>query len=165
VIRRGALVALAALAGACSSGAATRTVTAADYRFDNLPAVVKAGTKLNLRNASATELHEMLVVKLRDGEQRPAGALATLPGSEFDALLTGATVTVLLRPPGNADLIHALGDGRLNEKGRYLVVCTIPRGVDPAAFLAATRGPKDAPTVTGGPPHYTLGMYGEIRVQ
>jgi hypothetical protein len=45
------------------------------------------------------------------------------------------------------------------------VVCTIPVGVDPVAYLAATRGRTDAPVPTGGPPHYTLGMYGEIRVQ
>jgi len=88
-----------------------------------------------------------------------------LPGSQLDALLAGATVTVLLRAPAGADLIRALGDGKLTEKGRYLVICTIPVGVDPAAFLAATRGRTDAPLPAGGPPHYTRGMYGEIRVQ
>lgn len=160
-----ALAGLSVLAAACGGATRTTTVTAADYRFENLPATVKAGTTLNLRNTSPRELHEMLVVKLPEGEQRSSEALATLPGSQLDALLTGSTVTVLLRPPGNAGLIRALGDGKLTEKGRYLVLCTIPTGVDPTAFLAATRGPKDAPPVGGGPPHYTVGMYGEIRVQ
>lgn len=160
-----ALVSLAVLAAACGAGDDRATVTAADYRFDNLPAVVKVGTTLDLTNASVTELHEMLVARLPDSEQRPVEALAKLPASQFDALLAGATVTVLVRGPGRAELIRALGDGKLTERGRYLVVCTIPVGVDPTAFLAATRGRTDAPLPVGGPAHYVLGMYGEIRVQ
>jgi len=158
------VVALASLAAACG-GRSTTTVTAADYRFENLPATLKAGTRLDLRNSSPTEIHEMVLVRLAASEQRSAEALVALPRSQFDVLLTGSTVGVLLRAPGRADLIRALGDGRLTETGRYLVICTIPRGVGPAAFLAATRGPKDAPPVTGGPPHFALGMYGEIRVE
>ena len=153
------------LAAACSAGAGTTTVTAADYRFEHLPAVVKPGTRLSLKNASASELHELLVARLPDAEQRSVDTLAKLPAAQVDALLAGATVTVLVRAPAGAPLIRALGDGKLTEKGRYLVVCTIPVGVDPAAYLAATRGRTDTPVPTGGPPHFTLGMYGEIRVQ
>jgi hypothetical protein len=160
-----AVAGLAGVAAACGGGARTTTVTAADYRFENLPAAVKAGTKLSLRNSSTTEIHEMLLARLPDGEQRSAEALAKLPRGQLDLVLTGSTVAVLVRPPGGADLIRALGDGKLTEKGRYLVICTIPTGVDPAAFLAATRGTRDAPLPAGGPPHFTLGMYGEIRVQ
>jgi hypothetical protein len=161
-LRRGVL-ALALLAPACGGGA-TATVTAADYRFDNLPATVGSGTRLGLRNASATEIHEMVVARLPDTETRSAEALVRLPAAQLDQLLTGSTVAVLLRPPGGAGLIRALGDGKLTGKGRYLVVCTIPIGADPAAVLA-TRGPKDAPPVAGGAPHFTRGMYGEIRVE
>jgi len=161
------LVALASavVAAACGTGPGTTTVTATDYRFENLPATVRAGTRLNLKNASTKEIHELVLVRLPGSEQRSAGTLAGLPQAQLDAVLAGTVAGILLRPPGRTDLIHALGDGRLTEKGRYLVLCTIPTGVDPGAFLAATRGPPGAPTATGGPPHYTLGMWGEIRVE
>lgn len=164
---RRALTGVAALAlAACGGGAGTTTVTAADYRFENLPATVETGTTLSLRNASPTEIHELVLVKLTDGEQRSAEVLARLPDAQLDGLLSGSTVGILLRPPGGAELIRALGDGKLTAKGRYLVICRIPMGADPATFLAATRGRgNDLPTVTGGQSHAALGMYGEIRVE
>lgn len=63
-------------------------------------------------------------------------------------------------------MINAVGDGRLTERGRYLVFCAIPVGADPAAYLqaaqSATGGP---PQVAGGPPHFSQRMYGEITVK
>ena len=61
-------------------------------------------------------------------------------------------------------MIKAVGDGKLTEKGRYAVICTIPTGADPQAYLNAP--PSDGPpNVPGGPPHLVNGMFGEITVK
>ncbi len=126
---------------------------------------MKAGTTLTLKNSSSKELHEMVVVKLPDTEKRSADELIKLPEAQFEAISPGPPALVRLRPPGGGPEIPALGDGKLTEKGRYLVVCSIPTGADPAAYLkaaeAATDGPPDVP---GGAPHVTQGMFGEIIV-
>ena len=63
-------------------------------------------------------------------------------------------------------MINAVGDGTLTEKGRYAVICGIPVGADPAAYLAAVQNARGGPPeVAGGPPHLTRGMYGEITVK
>ena len=73
---------------------------------------------------------------------------------------------MLLASPGDGEVIKALGDGKLTEKGRYLVVCFIPTGADPAAYLQAVQSSSDGPPdVAGGPPHVTQGMYGAITVE
>ena len=73
---------------------------------------------------------------------------------------------VLIAPPNGAEVIKALGTGKLTEKGRYAVICAIPVGADPAAYLAAAQSATDGPpNVPGGPPHLTQGMFGEITVK
>jgi hypothetical protein len=63
-------------------------------------------------------------------------------------------------------VIKAVGDGTLTEKGRYAVICAIPVGADPAAYLAAAQSSQGGPpNVPGGPPHLTQGMFGEITVK
>ena len=51
----GALAAMAMLAGACGGAGDTKTVTAADYSFQNLPKEVDAGTEFKLKNSSTKE--------------------------------------------------------------------------------------------------------------
>lgn len=158
------LATMALLAAACG-GTQTKTVSAADYRFENLPSSVKAGTTLSLKNSSSKELHEMVVVKLPDTEKRSAAELVKLPEAAFEALSPGPPALVLLRPPGGGELIKALGDGKLTEKGRYLVICAIPTGADPGAYLKASEATPDGPPKGfDGAPHFTKGMYGEIKV-
>ena len=162
----GALAALALLATACSGGSDKVTVTGTDYRFENLPKSVKAGTTLTLKNSSSKELHEMVVVKLPDTEKRSADELIKLPRAQFEAISPGPPALVRVRPPGDAPEIEALGNGKLTEKGRYLVVCSIPTGADPAAFLKASEASPDGPPKGfNGAPHFTMGMYGEITVK
>jgi len=161
----GALAALAILA-ACSGGSDTVTVTAADYRFQNLPKSVKAGTTLTLKNSSSKELHEMVVLKLPDTEKRSAEELVKLPEAQFEAISPGLPALVRLRAPGGGPEIPGPGDGKLTEKGRYLVICAIPTGADPAAYLKASEAtPGGPPTGFNGAPHFTMGMYGEITVK
>lgn len=173
-------VALAAIAGcgddeptARQADATTTTepttdpveVTAADYRFEDLPAEVAAGTELRLRNSSAEELHELVAMRLADEEDRTAEELAALPEQELGALFGGPPALVLVAPPGE-DGFAAVGDGTLSEPGRYLVACFIPTGADPVAYLDALEAnPGQPPSVDGGPPHFTAGMYGELTVR
>lgn len=88
-----------------------------------------------------------------------------LPEAQQDAVLGGGQpAMVLIAPPGGGEFIKAVGDGKLTEKGRYAVVCFIPTGADPQAYLNAplSDGP---PQVAGGPPHVAQGMFGEITVK
>lgn len=164
----GAVAAMALLAAACGGGDDTREVTAKDYAFQNLPRSVDAGTTLTLKNASTKELHEMVVLRIPDGEKRSVQELINLPESEQEALFgAGPPAMVLLAPPNGGETIKAVGDGKLTEKGRYAVVCFIPTGVDPEAYLAASEAATDGPPeIPGaGPPHAFQGMYGEITVK
>lgn len=163
----GAVAALAALAAACGGGTNTATVTAADYRYENLPKEVGAGTTLKLKNSSSRELHELVAVKLPPTETRSAEELVKLPEAQLEALLAGPPAAVLLAPPGGGETIKAVGDGTLAEPGRYLVICAVPVGADPAAYLQAAQSSGDGPPQVpgGGPPHFTQGMYGEITVK
>lgn len=165
----GALVALGVVATACGgSDDETRTVTAADYAFQDLPSRVDAGTTLDLTNVSAREIHEMVVIRIPDNEQRPVQELVNLPESEQEAIFGNAEpAMVLVAPPNGGEVIKAVGDGTLTEPGRYAVVCFIPVGADPAAYLAAAQNPDGGPPpdVGGGPPHVTQGMFGEITVE
>ena len=162
----GALAALALLAAACGGGDDTKTVTAADYSFQNLPKEVDAGTTFKLENSSTKELHEMVMFRIPDSETRPVSELVKLPQAEVERLLAGEPAMVLLRPPGEGEQINAVGDGKLTETGRYAVICAIPTGADPAAYLAAAQSSQGGPPeVPGGPPHFTQGMFGEITVK
>lgn len=143
----------------------TLTVTAVDYSFEGLPDEVDAGTRVVLENASTRELHEFVAIRIPDSETRPVSELVQLPESEIDALF-GSTepATVLLAPPGG-EMIAAVGDGTLSEPGRYAVVCFIPTGADPQAYLDAARaGGEGPPDVPGGAPHVANGMFAELEV-
>ncbi len=160
----GALVALAALGAACGGGDETKTVTAADYAFQDLPSEVDAGTTLKLENASTKELHEMVVFRIPDAERRSVEELVKLPEDQQEAIFgAGPPAMVLLAPPGGGEVIKAVGNGKLTEKGRYAVVCFIPVGADPAAYLQA--GPDGPPPAGNSPPHVAQGMFGQITVK
>lgn len=45
-------------------------------------------------------------------------------------------------------------------------MCFIPTGANPAAYLDALEAnPGQPPSVPGGAPHFTAGMYSELTVQ
>lgn len=142
----------------------TIAVTAVDYRFEGLPATANVGDKLVLTNESERELHELVAIRLPDGETRSSAELVALPQEEQEALSSGPPAAVLLVPPGGAPQIDALGDGTLSEPGRYLLICAIPTGADPQAYLESAQtsgdGPPDVPV---GPPHFTHPRGGRHR--
>lgn len=165
----GVLAVLAVLAAGCGDDddeATTRTVTGADYAFRGLPTEVKAGTTLVLTNESPRELHELVAARLPDNERRPVSELLKLPEDQRNAILfgQGEPAMVLLAPPNRAPQIQAVGNGTLTEKGRYAILCTIPVGADPNAYLNAPPG-EGPPQVAGGPPHFVQGMFAELKVE
>ncbi len=108
----------------------------------------------------------MTVMRLADDEKRPVAQLVNLPEAEAGKVFAGQPAMVLIAPPNGGEMIKAVGDGKLTEKGRYAVICNIPIGADPAAFLAAMQSSQGGPpNVPGGPPHLTQGMFGEITVK
>jgi hypothetical protein len=140
-------------------------VTALDYEFDGIDAELAAGTTLSLTNASDAELHELVAFRLPDDEERTADELVQLSEDELGALFAGPPTMVLIAPPSGAPMIPAVGDGTLSEPGRYLFLCSIPTGADPAEYMAAAQASQGGPPdVEGGPPHFTRGMYAEATV-
>jgi hypothetical protein len=141
-------------------------IEAVDYAFENLPASVSAGTRLTLTNSAQAELHELVAIRLPDEETRSVDELLQLPEAELGAIMGAAQpAAVLLAPPGG-EQIAAVGDGTLTEPGRYVVICAIPSGADPAAYLeAAAASAEGPPEVEGGPPHFVHGMFAELVVE
>lgn len=165
-----ALAATAVLAGVvagCSSAPEPQDVTVAlvDYGFEGLPDALAAGSTLSVDNQSDGELHELVAVRLPDGEDRGAEELVQLPPEEFGAFFPGVQ-TVLLQAPGTNEVVAAEGDGTLTEPGRYLVLCAIPTGADPQEYLTAAAAAEGGPPqgVEGGPPHFVNGMWAELTV-
>lgn len=105
-------------------------------------------------------------IALPPTETRSADELVHLPEAELGQLMAaGPPAFVILTPPGG-DPIPAVGDGTLTEPGRYLLMCAIPTGVDPGAYLeAAAAAGGEKPDVPGGPPHFVHGMFAEITVE
>ena len=171
-----ALVLLALGAAACSddaggeaaddsptTGARTIEVVATDFAFSGLPDEVAVGTQVTFVNDAGRELHELVAFRLPDDERRTADELMADP-SALGGLLSGAEPTmVLLAEPGGPQ-IAAVGDGTFTEPGRYLVICAIPTGADPAEYLAAAATSDGPPEVEGGAPHFAHGMFGEVDV-
>lgn len=141
------------------------TIEGVDYAFADVPDTVPAGTRLTFQNTSSTELHEMVVFRLPDDIDTPIDDLVHLPPAELETTL-GTPVAVILQPPGAAQPIQAVGDGALVERGRYALMCFVPIAADPDEYLAAAEAGGGKPEgVSGGPPHFTAGMYAELTVQ
>jgi len=176
---RGAALALVVIGGACgdtaddemaavttvpsapaTTGAAkTLTVTGVDYAFEGVPAKIAPGTTISFTSASKKEVHELVALRVMDGETRPAGLLLQLPEAERDSVAEFRGVAFAY--PGEKGATPQ-GPLVLTQPGRYLFVCTIPTGADPAAYRAAPPGPP--PEVPGGPPHVAAGMVTEVTV-
>jgi hypothetical protein len=144
----------------------TFTIEGVDYRYDGAPSTIPAGSRLSFDNTSSKELHELVVFRLPDDIDTPLAELVGQPPEQLEATL-GAPVTVMLQPPGAPEPIMAVGDGRLEEPGRYALMCFIPIGADPDEYMAAVAEAEGGkPTgVAGGPPHFTAGMFAELIVE
>lgn len=150
---------------ATETSASGLEITGVDYSFEGVPDTIDAGTRINFKNGSAKEAHELVAMKLADTEKRTAEEIFKLPEAELNAALGGPPVTVIIAEP-EKDGVPVLGDGVLNDPGRYVFACFIPTGADPAEYLkAAQESGDEPPVVAGGPPHFTQGMYAEATVE
>ena len=145
------------------AGHPTVAIGLRDYAFDDVPATITAGTTIAVTNTSTKEIHELIAIRLPDDEQRTLDELAALTPPELQQQLDTEPAAVLVAPPGHAG-IAVVGDGTLDEPGRYLLVCMIPTGADPQAYLDAASTATGPPRVDGGPPHVTSGMIAEVHV-
>ena len=161
--------------GAASEDAGTSTTDApaedgvvevdlVDFAFEGLPASVDAGTRLTITNSSENELHKLSALPIPAEEHRPVEDLLALPGDELGTILRVRPATVLTAGPGGPQ-VDEVGDGTLNEPGRYVIICAIPEGLDPAAYLDALSGTGRPPMTGAGRPHFTLGMADELVVE
>lgn len=140
------------------------TVKLVDFGFEGLPDSVAAGTRLTITNAAPVELHKLSALRLPDDEDRPVEQLLALPDAQLAALLRVRPATVLVAAPGGPQ-INEVGDGTLGSPGRYLIICAIPLGLDPAEYLNALPNNGRRPQVTGtGRPHFHLGMVADLVV-
>lgn len=162
-----AAVALAACATAGSEPVSgTIAVTGEDYSFAGVPDLVASGAEFTFTNASDAEVHEMILMKVIDGETRTVEEILALPEAESEALAEFQGVLVAL--PGE-DGANPEGPGSsisVTAPGRYVVLCFIPEGADPAVVAEAMAGGGEGPPDMGdGTPHALLGMWAEFQVE
>ncbi|MEX2293344.1 MAG: hypothetical protein WD691_06105 [Acidimicrobiales bacterium] len=169
------LLSVALLAGACSSDddssssetttttapeVTTIEVTAKNYEFVGVPDTVEAGSTISLTTEEGGEPHEFVAVLLPEDETRTADELTALSEEELGALFAAEPALVTIAMPGTTDQPGpVVGDGTLTEPGRYLYLCTFPQGTTPED-VANAEGPLEGDT----PPHFVLGMRGELQV-
>ncbi|MPZ50632.1 MAG: hypothetical protein GEU75_15260 [Dehalococcoidia bacterium] len=143
----------------------TIEITAVDYAFQDVPQTVAVGTTFTLVNDSTVELHELVAVRIADTETRPVEELLELSDEELGGAIAEEPAMVIIAPPGSEGMA-VVGDGSFTEPGRYALVCFIPTGADPQAFLDSAEEEEDGPpNVEGGPPHIVQGMFGQVIVE
>ena len=136
-------------------------VTGVDYAYEGVPKKVAPGTVVKFTNTSTKEVHEIVALKVKDGENRPMSTLLKLPEAEQEGVAEFQGVAIAL--PGKPTLTPR-GPVTLAQPGRYLLVCNIKTDADPAAYEAAMQKPGPPADVPGGPPHWEKGMATEVTV-
>lgn len=143
-------------ASAAPSAATRVDVVGTDYAFSEFPAEFTGPVTFAFRN-EGQELHEMVVVRKKDGVTESFEELLALPEDQSLAKVDFLGATLAEAGQTAPDMITA------DAPGSYLMVCFIPQGttampsIDPAA-----SGPPEG--LGDGPPHVTLGMQREFAI-
>jgi hypothetical protein len=128
---------------------------------------------VTFRNDGA-EIHEIAVARIADDTTE---SLEELLAMGDEALASGKVVLVgdgpLVVGPGET----AEGALTLEQEGRYVALCFLPQGFDPAVLAAAgvdlsslgpdtdpTTLPEDVQAIMANPPHLAAGMIQEFTV-
>lgn len=149
---------------AAGTDSETVEVVGVDYAYEGVPGSVETGTELDFTNASDAEVHELVLVRLPEVEERSVEELLQLTPEEQEEMLADSVVGVSVAMPDEDGRVVE-GDLVVDEPGRYLMVCFVPTGADPEAFLSAAEESQGGPPqVEGGPPHVANGMYAELTV-
>jgi plastocyanin len=141
----------------------TIEIVGVDYGYEDVPDQVSPGASITLKNASDTEVHEIVALRIDDDEARPLDELLRLGRADQEQVTEVRGVTVAF--PGETGQFPAPSI-TLDQPGRYVLACFIPTGADPDAYREAARthtGEGPVP-VDGGPPHVVQGMAAEIVV-
>ncbi len=155
---------------AVQAGPTTFEIETFDYGFRGLPAEFIAGDIIELVNSSATEYHNLVVIRLEADDTRTVEDFAALPREAFEVADQPNTVEgvgILHAAPGEAAF-----DGRIRMQvpGRYLLIDMVPQGAD-AAKVEENVNPSDpsfSPSppwnIAGGPLGYQHGMIAIVTV-
>lgn len=65
-----------------AGGGQPLAITGTDYEFKGVPKTAAAGTVITFKNSSAKEVHEVVALRVKDGETRPMSDLLALPEAE-----------------------------------------------------------------------------------
>lgn len=150
-------------AGATTTAAAGKelAVTGIDYAFVGVPKTVAPGTVVSFKNTSTKEVHELVALRVKDGDSRALDTILQLPEAERDGAAEFRGVVVAF--PGEEGFAPE-GPVTLTQPGRYFLVCTIPTGADPVAYREKAKAATGPVEVPGGPPHVAKGMVAELMV-
>ena len=130
-----------------AEGATAIDVIAKDYAFEGAEALDAGGKFAITLTNEGTELHEMAIVKLAEGEDRPLEEL--LAGDEEPET---TDVAFGFACPGSSTVLNA----DVTAPGRYVALCFIPVGTTPETDPSAFE--------QGGPPHAANGMVHEFTI-
>lgn len=123
-------------------------VTATEYAFEGVPATSEGGpTSFEFDNDGA-ELHEMVLLRKRDGVTESFEELLQLPQEEAMSKVEFAGVA--FAAPGEQDGVNYVVTDL--QPGEYAMVCFIPVGTTSEESFG------------DGPPHFTQGMLAEFTV-
>jgi hypothetical protein len=116
-------------------------VTAVDYEFQDAPDEVDAGEVAFLFENGGEEVHEMVLLRKKDGTTESFDEILALPEEEGQQLVEPTFVAFGFPDAKTASWVDL-------DAGEYSMVCFIPEG----STLDAGEEGGD------GPPHFTLGM-------
>lgn len=134
-----------------ADGATEVTVSAADYSFEGIDELATAGEYAVTFTNEGNELHELMIMKIAEGETRPIEELLQLPDEEAQQIATPVGMTFAC-PGATAEPTGV----DLSEAGRYVAICFIPVG---------TMADTDFATMgEDGKPHFMEGMVEEFEI-
>ena len=143
-------------------------ITSFDYEYRGVPAIVEAGSPLELINGSADEYHTMIVIRLDSTDERTLADFAMLDVVDFiDAEGTArfGTTEVIIGAEYGEDAVVYNRSNRPVDPGRYLILCIIGVGTDPAEALAQMSiGRPTAADLEDQVPHYRAGEIAEFVI-
>lgn len=130
-----------------SCGWQTVALTAKDYSFEGLPTEIEAGVvSFDLTN-EGTEMHEIALLRKKDGVSQSFEEILQLPQEE--GMEMADFLGVAFAAPGDTE--YKVAD---LTPGEYVALCFIPVG---------TTSP-DTPPSPDAPPHFVQGMVHEFTV-
>lgn len=121
-------------------------VTATEYAFAGIPATLEAGVNSFEFKNSGKELHELLVLKKKDGVTESFDEILKLDEAEVEKKVDPVASGFAAQGEGDYAVAEL-------EAGEYVVVCFIPVGT-----TGQGPPPEDAP------PHVSQGMKAEFKV-